>query len=395
MSVNTGMLDFFREGVIIVRGLPGAGKTLLAAKAVSEFGNVAWFTFYETEERLAKYLASVSLKPPAHVFDLVAVRDKSLVQFIVEKVLEVRPDAVVVDGLNALTAEGERELVHAIFYHGISRGRPVVLIKEGVETTPADYIADIIIEVEHRVLEGGVSTRDVKVLKARGKAVRYTSLPYVITEEGPVVITPIGARPPPVRRLPTGLSEVDSALGGGWLEGSFVAVVGPPDGLASKLMAVSVGWLAMQGYKILYSHHKPAASFVKAAESLGLDVSRVNWHSSPPSEAKSFSWWYEIFSLAARGGYDGVVFDQIELLDGEVAPLLEGAAMLCGAKGCPLAAFIFNSYRVWREVADRIAPLMDYILILKRRRIILHTPDRLQPHVFNWGLDETGRPKIL
>jgi circadian clock protein KaiC len=389
-------LDLFREGVVLVRGLPGAGKTLLVARAVSGFGNVAWFTFYETEERLARYLASVGLRPPAHVFDLVSVREKAPVEFIVEKVLELKPDAVVVDGLSALAAEGERELVHAIFYHGISRDRPVILIKEGVETTSADYVADTIIEVEHKLLEGGVSIRNVKILKARGRAVRYVSLPYVITEEGPVVITPREeGRPSPVRRIPTGLTEVDSALGGGWLEGSFVAVVGPPDGLASKLMAVSVGWLAMQGYKILYSYHKPTASFIKTAENLGFDTSRIDWRFSFPSKAKSLHWWYEMFSLAARGGYDGVVFDQMELLGGEVVYLLEGVAAVCGAGRCPLVAFIFNSYRIWREAGDKIASLMDYILVLKRRRIILHTPDRLQPHIFNWGLDEMGSPRIL
>jgi KaiC/GvpD/RAD55 family RecA-like ATPase len=389
-------LDFFREGVVLVRGLPGAGKTLLVARAVSGFGEVAWFTFYETGERLARYLASVSLRPPAHVFDLASVRDTAPVEFIVEKVLELRPDAVVVDGLSALTAEGERELVHAIFYHGISRDRPVILIKEGAEPTPADYVADVIIEVEHRLLEGGVSIRNVKVLKARGRAVRYVSLPYAITEEGPLIITPREeGRPSPVRRIPTGLTEVDSALGGGWLEGSFVAVVGPPDGLASKLMAMSAGWLAMQGYKILYSYHKPTASFIKAAETLGLDTSRVNWRFSSPSKAKSLDWWYEIFSLAARGGYDGVIFDQMEMLSGEMAYLLEGVAAMWSAERRPLAAFTFNSYRVWREAGDKIAPLMDYILVLKRRRIILHTPDKLQPHIFNWGLDEMGRPRIL
>ncbi len=207
--------DLVNEGVVLVKGLPGAGKTLLAAKAVSRFDNVAWFTFYETADRLAKYLSSVGLKPPRHVFDLVTVRDKATVEYIVETTLQLNPDAVVVDGLSALNLGDELELIHAVFYHGISRNIPVILIRKGADISPADYLADVILKVDHQLLEGGVSIRYVKVLKARGRFVRYTSLPYVVAEEGPVVIEPREeARQPPGDRLTTGAPEIDEELGG-------------------------------------------------------------------------------------------------------------------------------------------------------------------------------------
>lgn len=85
---------------------------------------MAWFTFYETADRLAKYLGPVGLKPPRHVFDIVAVRDKTAVEYIVDTTLKLNPDAVVVDGLSALSLGDERELVHAVFYNGISRNIP-------------------------------------------------------------------------------------------------------------------------------------------------------------------------------------------------------------------------------------------------------------------------------
>jgi circadian clock protein KaiC len=125
--VKCTISDLVNEGVVLVKGLPGAGKTLLAAKVVSRFNNVAWFTFYETAERLAKYLSSVGLKPPRHVFDLVTVRDKATVEYMVETTLQLNPDAVVVDGLSALNLGDERELVHAVFYHGISRNIPELM----------------------------------------------------------------------------------------------------------------------------------------------------------------------------------------------------------------------------------------------------------------------------
>jgi hypothetical protein len=54
------------------------------AKEVSRFNNVVWFTFYETADCLVKYLSSVDIKPPRHVFELVSVRDKAAVKYIVE-----------------------------------------------------------------------------------------------------------------------------------------------------------------------------------------------------------------------------------------------------------------------------------------------------------------------
>jgi circadian clock protein KaiC len=119
-----------------------------------------------------------------------------------------------------LSLGDERELVHAVFCHGIFRNIPVILIREGTDISPADYLTDVILEVDHRLLEGGVSIRYVKLLKARGRLVRYTSLPYFITEEGLVVVEPSKeTRELTGNRLTTGYPEIDEALGDGVLRG--------------------------------------------------------------------------------------------------------------------------------------------------------------------------------
>ncbi len=309
--------DLVNEGVMWVKGPPGAGKTLLAAKAVSRFNNVVRFTLYETAERLAKYLSSVGLKPPRHMFDLVTVRDKATVEYIVETTLQLNPNAVVVDGLSALNLGDKRGLVHAVFHHGISRNIPVILIRLGTDISPADYLADVILEVEHRFLEGGVSIRYVKVLKARGRTVRYTSLPYVITEEEPVVIGPqVESRELTGDRLTTGSPEIDEALGGGVLRGSLVAVVGPADGLASKLMVLTAAEQSRRGQKVLYHHHKVVPTFVKFAETLGVKWQRpgIRWSYHPVAVHKSLTWWYATASLINRERYDVHFADQYEQL---------------------------------------------------------------------------------
>lgn len=389
--------DFVNEGVVLVKGLPGAGKTLLAAKAVSSFNNVAWFTFYETAERLAKYLSSVGLKPPRHVFDLVTVRDKATVEYIVETTLQLNPDAVVVDGLSALNLGDERELVHAVFYHGISRNIPVILIREGTDISPADYLADVILEVDHRLLEGGVSIRNIKVLKARGRFVRYASLPYVITEEGPVVIEPReDARQPPGDRLTTGAPEIDEALGGGVLRGSLVAVVGPVDGLASKLMVLTAAELARRGQKVLYHHHKIVPTFVKFAEALGVKWQRpgIRWFYHPVAEHKSLAWWYTSASMMNRERYDVHFADQYEQVAVTAGAdlLIEAARVYQSLINHPATTIlVFNSHDIWRDIASKAGSLVDYVFIFDKDTLTAYTPETAQPLQFKFHVDTEKR----
>ncbi len=396
--MDCNISDLVNEGVVLVKGLPGAGKTLLAAKAVSRFNNVIWFTFYETAERLAKYLSFVGLKPPRHVFDLVTVRDKAAVEYVVETTLQLNPDAVVVDGLSALNLGDERELVHAVFYHGISRNIPVILIREGTDISPADYLADVILEVDHRLLEGGVSIRYVKVLKARGRFVRYKSLPYVITEEGPVVIEPReDARQPPGDRLTTGAPEIDEALGGGVLRGSLVAVVGPVDGLASKLMVLTAAELARRGQKVLYHHHhKVVPTFVKFAEALGVkwQTSGIDWIYHPVAEHKSLAWSYINASKINREKYVVHFADQYEQVAVTAGAdlLIEAARVYQSVVNHPVTTiFIFNSYDVWRDIASKVGSLVDYVFIFGKDTLTAYTPETAQPLQFKFHVDTEKR----
>jgi KaiC/GvpD/RAD55 family RecA-like ATPase len=399
--VECNISDLVNEGVVLVKGPPGAGKTLLAAKAVSRFNNVVWFTFYETADRLAKYLSSVGLKPPRHVFDLVTVRDKAAVEYIVETALQLNPDAVVVDGLSALNLGDERELVHAVFYHGISRNIPVILIKEGTDISPADYLADVILEVDHRLLEGGVSIRYVKVLKARGRFVRYASLPYVIAEEGPAVIEPReDARQPPGDRLTTGAPEIDEALGGGVLRGSLVAVVGPVDGLASKLMVLTAAELARRGQKVLYHHHKIVPTFVKFAESLGVKWQRpgIRWFYHPVAEHKSLAWWYVSASLINRERYDVHFADQYEQVAVTAGAdlLIEAARVYQSVLNHPVTTvLVFNSHDVWRDISSKAGSLVDYVFIFDKDRLTAYTPETAQPLQFKFRVDMEERRVVF
>lgn len=228
------IVEILASGVSVVKGPPGGGKTILAAWAASRFPQAAWVTHYETEDRLRRYLTSVGIQPPAYIFDIASVGDsKALIQLIVDRVLSVKPDFLVIDGVNTIAREDERGLIHALFYHGISRDTPVVLIKEGLDVTPADYIADNIIEVHNKIYKSGASHRYIKLVKTRGRHIPNYVLPYIITNEGPVIVPP--RREPQVlstELIPT--EVIDNALGGGILKGSHVVVVGPEGGASQQ-----------------------------------------------------------------------------------------------------------------------------------------------------------------
>jgi circadian clock protein KaiC len=319
------------------------------------------------------------------------------VEYIVETTLQLNPDAVVVNGLGALSFGDERELVHAVFYHGISRNIPVILIKEGTDISPTDYLADVILEVDHRLLESGISIRYVKVLKTRGRFVRYTSFPYVIAEEGLVVIEPREeARQPPGDRLTTGYPEIDEALGGGILRGSLVAVVGPVDGLASKLMVVAAAELAQRGQKVLYHHHKVVPTFVKFAEALGVKWQRpgIHWFYHPVAEHKSLTWWYAIVSLINRERYDVHFADQCEQVAVTAGAdfLIEATRVYQSVVNHPVTTVVvFNSHDVWKDICGKVGSLVDYVFIFDKDTLTAYTPETAQPLQFKFRIDMEKR----
>ncbi len=165
--------DLFNEGVVLVKGLPGA----FSGEGGLSFQQRCVVHVLQTADRLVKYLSSVGIKPPRHVFDLVSVRDKAAVEYIVETTLQLNPRRSRHRRAERVESWGRAGACTRGFYHGISRQIPVILIKEDTDVSLADYLTDVILEVGHRLLEGGVSIRYVKVLKVRGRFVRYTSLP--------------------------------------------------------------------------------------------------------------------------------------------------------------------------------------------------------------------------
>ena len=81
---------------------------------------------------------------------------------------------------------------------------------------------------------------------------------------------------PAVRRLMTGIGELDRVLGGGLVPGSLVLLGGSPGIGKSTITGGALGNLAAAGHKVLYVSGEESAAQVKLrAERLGADALRV------------------------------------------------------------------------------------------------------------------------
>src|ERR671938_21187 len=90
----------------------------------------------------------------------------------------------------------------------------------------------------------------------------------------PVALAEVQAAP--VKRLITGISELDRVLGGGVVPGSLVLLGGSPGIGKSTITAMALGRLAAAGRSVLYVSGEESAVQVKLrAERLGADALRV------------------------------------------------------------------------------------------------------------------------
>ena len=390
MEVVEGL---FADGLTLIKGPPGSGKTTLAAWAASRYKNAAWFTFYENESRLLRFLSSIGIEPPRHIFDMLSVAQhhKEIVEAILKQIKEVKPDFVVIDGLNALTVEGERELVHQLFYHLLSSLMPVVLIREGVETTPTDYIADNVILLDYKASERGV-VRHLIVLKSRGRSMEPAVFRLVLAKGGPrLITTPRSPKKISGERLTTGAPELDKELNGGVIAGSYVVVVGPPDGLASKLMVITASTLAGQGKKVLYHHHKQIPTFVKFAESLGVKIEHPNliWYYHPVDEHRDLAWWYRSAEMVNEIGVDVHFADQYEQVVAVAGvELIAEASQIYQStlKRDVTTVLVVNSLETWRKISSLIGSIPDYVFLFKHGVLKAYAPERTEPLKFRYSL---------
>ena len=146
--------------------------------------------------------------------------------------------------------------------------------------------------VEQVVSSGGSSVVDKSA--GRGKALKTSSIREAASESG-------------LERLSTGIDDLDTVLGGGFLVGGVVLVAGQP-GIGKSTLLAQVAAHIAKTKSVLYVSGEESVSQVKLrAERLGAaDSEKMQLASSNSAE--------DIAASIQQGGYDLAIVDSVQTI---------------------------------------------------------------------------------
>jgi len=161
-----------QEGLTLIYGPPGAGKTSIAMRLADRLGNrVMWISTTEGPNFLTLAAKRVGASPEKFAFlDFPRAFREDIAKYVLEHAHEY--DVVVVDSVNGLASSvpSLEKLAHSVFYQ-ISRDRPVILVAEE-EPRNLHYIADHVVHVWYKINSIGHLIHYVQLEKSRKRPPR-------------------------------------------------------------------------------------------------------------------------------------------------------------------------------------------------------------------------------
>lgn len=291
----------FAGGAYIVRGAPGAGKTILANQLCfhhARGGGKALFVtlLAESHARMLQHLARLGFYDPALVPDGIyyisgfrALEEDGLggLMGLLRREVRVRAATMlVVDGLNAADesagSDGEfRKFVYGLQAHAAAEGCVALLLTSGVraEHRPEHTVVDGILSLEEARV-GNRAQRELEVRKSRGSGALRGRHPYRITDGGFAVyprVEALLARPSraddgPGGRVPLGVPGLDAMMGGGPFAGTTTLLLGASG--AGKTMT-GLHFLSRSGEAepgLHFGFYETPERLLANAASVGLDL---------------------------------------------------------------------------------------------------------------------------
>ena len=233
---------------LLIKGLPGTGKTILALSAIAQFGgaDALYISTRVSPNSLYKqfpWLNECIL--PLNVIDATKLYISADAQFGLQTFPEVlysrlrgikKPATIVVDSWDAMTAqiEDSKRVVslQAAIAELVRESRiNLILVTESKEVTPLDYLVDGIVvlrnyEIDYR------RAREIEIKKLRGIEISQHKYPFTLKGGEFQSFKPFERRgiekqrraelvPNTETHLSTGISDLDKILGGGFKKGSF------------------------------------------------------------------------------------------------------------------------------------------------------------------------------
>ena len=299
---------FRRNRSYLLEGVPGSGKTTLALQFLQAGGSrgepVLYVTLSETAEELRaaaqshgwtldgvtvrEIIPSEEALDPGEastMFHLSEVELAATTQQVLADVESLRPSCVVIDSLSELRLLSGNPLryrrqILALKQYFNRRGCTVLLLDDLTATDPDTHIQSIahgVILLEQMNPEYGADRRRLRVRKYRGVAFRGGYHDYAIRTGGIEVYPRLVAaehRMSQARvRMASGISEIDTLLGGGIEQGTSTLIVGAAGTGKSTLAAQFAAAAAVRGEKsALYVFDESPTTLLTRTAELNVDL---------------------------------------------------------------------------------------------------------------------------
>lgn len=290
---------FYEGAVYIVRGTPGAGKTILANQICfhhARQGKRALFVtlLAENHARMLQHLEQMSFYDahmiPKYVYYISAFRVleenglKGMMDMLRREMRAHDATILVLDGLIAVeeTSTSDREFrkfIHELQAHAATAGCCTLLLTNGRrgEYHPEHTMVDGLITLED-VAYGKRRQRELEVRKFRGSSSLRGRHPFQITDDGLLV------HPRPesrflrntgianAGRISTGVEQLDAMTNGGLIADSSTLVLGPSGAGKTTLGTAFLSKSSKAEPGLHFGFYESPERLIVNARLLGLDL---------------------------------------------------------------------------------------------------------------------------
>jgi circadian clock protein KaiC len=293
---------FLRDGIYIIQGSPGSGKTILGNQIcfrhVASGGRALYVTLLaESHARMLLHIGQLGFFEQAAIpdrlyfisaFRVLEEAGMAGVLDLLRREMQGHDASILVlDGLSAIedTAASTRELkkfVHQLQAHATLANCTMLLLTGAKPISAEHTLVDGVIDLQTQ-LYGRRAERSLQVHKLRGSGYMRGEHSYRITGDG-IVVYPrteasIGA-PAAAERvsgppLTTGLAQLDRMMGGGFPHCSTALLIGPP-GIGKTTFGLHfLSRCDAKNPGLLFGFYESPAAILDKARALGLPLERL------------------------------------------------------------------------------------------------------------------------
>jgi len=290
---------FFEGAVYIVRGTPGAGKTILANQICfhhARQGKRALFVtlLAENHARMLQHLEQMSFYDaqmiPKFVYYISAFRVleenglKGMMDMLRREMRAHDATILILDGLIAVeeTSTSDREFrkfIHELQAHAAAAGCCTLLLTNGRrgEYHPEHTMVDGLLTLEDMPY-GKRRIRELEVRKFRGSASLRGRHPFQITDGGLVIHPRPESRflrnggDASTDRITTGVAQLDTMTGGGLMAGSSTLLLGPSGSGKTTLGTAFLQPSSKAEPGLHFGFYESPDRLISNAASIGIDL---------------------------------------------------------------------------------------------------------------------------